>query len=127
MDCLSLVSDESIQNFSDRLGVVGGVPNQRINISHLSNRIYEIKNSWLKALVPESLWIRHYSDSTKSLNSTEQSLKGKGQVQKSIETGYAFRINHEDICRNFRFHNVFLQTDIFLDLKNSLLPSMQIS
>ena len=182
MDCLSLLSDESIQNFSDRWGweveyqISGGsrisprrgrqlprgganirfcqifpktawnwknlapreahVPraplrsatgNQRINISHLSNRINEIKNSWLKALVPESPWIRHYSDSTKSLNSTGQSLKGNGQVQKSIETGYALRINHKDICRMFRLHNVFLQTDLFLDPKDSLLPSMQIS
>ena len=100
MDCLSLVSDESIKNFSDRWGweveyqikglissgssgrVRGGretwnlcgrlqrplfydlfsqgwgghgplgPPGSATDISHLSNRIYEIKHSWRSSLNP---------------------------------------------------------------------------
>ena len=91
MDYLSLVSDKSIQDFSDRWGWDGGYQITGLILEIYPTKITKLKPVGREALVPDphgSATARSFIRFDNSLNSTDQSMEGKGQVQKSIETGY---------------------------------------
>ena len=105
-------------------------PNQRLILEIYLKKFTKLKTfDWRRSsLNPMDLpLLALTSDSTNSLNPTEQEKVGdKNPLKLDIlfTSCDAIEINHEDICRMYRLHNVLLQTNLFLEPKDLLFKVM---